>query len=85
MSIKKNVFYNSILTISNLLIPLLTYPYISRVLGVSNIGQVNFIDSVIDYFLLFSMLGIALTGVREASINKDNQENLDRVFSSLFF
>ena len=85
MSIKKNVFYNSILTTSSLLFPLLTYPYISRVLGVSNIGTVNFIDSVVNYFLLFSMMGIAFTGIRETAINKDNQEKLNRSFSSLFF
>jgi O-antigen/teichoic acid export membrane protein len=62
----------------------MTYPYISRVLGVANIGLVNFVDSVIDYFLLFSMMGIAFTGVRETSINKDDRESLDRMFSSLF-
>ena len=73
MSIKRNILYNSILIASSFLIPIVTYPYISRVLGVSNIGVCNFIDSVIDYFLLFSMMGITLTGIRESSINKNNQ------------
>ena len=49
-SIKKNFFYSSILTTANYIFPLLTFPYASRVLGVTNIGIVNFVDSIIHYF-----------------------------------
>lgn len=84
MGIKKNFAYNSILTISNFIFPLLVFPYVTRVLGVSNIGLCNFVDSVINYFILFSMLGISITGIREIAKNKTNIERLKKTFSSLF-
>lgn len=85
MSLKKNFIYTSLLTVSSFLFPLLTYPYISRVLGVTNIGICNFVDSIINYYLLFSMMGIALIGIREIANNKENKDELNKTFSSLFF
>lgn len=83
--IKKNFLYSSILTTANYIFPLLTFPYVSRVLGVSNIGIVNFIDSIIDYFILFSALGINIVGVREIAKYKKDAEKLSQVFSGLFW
>lgn len=83
-SIKKNFFYSSILTTSSYIFPFLTYPYISRVLGVNNIGICNFIDGIINYFILFSMMGIATIGIREVAKNKDNKQELNKTFSSIF-
>lgn len=83
-SIKKNFVYSSILTVSNYIFPLLTYPYISRVLGVSNIGVCNFIDSIINYFILFSMLGMSVVGIREIASTKENHNKLNKTFSELF-
>lgn len=82
-SIKKNFFYSSILTTANYIFPFITYPYVSRVLGVTNIGICNFVDSIINYFILFSMMGIGTIGIREIARCKDKEER-DRVFSSLF-
>ena len=84
MGVKKNFGYNLILTFCNYLFPLLTYPYVSRVLGVSNIGVCNFVDSIINYFILFSMLGVGSYGVREIARCKDNVERRNEVFSNLF-
>lgn len=84
-SIKKNFFYSSILTSANYLFPLLTFPYVSRVLGVTNVGIVNFVDSVIHYFILFSMMGISAVGIREIAKSKSSQEKLNEVFNSLFW
>ena len=81
--IKKNYFYNSLLTIANYLFPLITYPYVSRVLGVGNIGIVNYVDGIVNYFLLFSMMGIGIVGVREIAACRDNRSERDAVFSSL--
>lgn len=83
MGAKKNFGYNLILTLCGYIIPLITYPYISRVLGVANIGVCNFVDSIINYFVLFSMLGVGSFGVREiARVNKDfEQRNI--VFTNL--
>ena len=82
-SIKKNFFYNGLLTVANYLFPLITYPYVSRVLGVSNIGICNFVDSIVNYFILFSMMGIAIVGVREIAAVREDREARNRVFSSL--
>lgn len=83
-NIKKNFLYSSILTTANYIFPFLTYPYVSRVLGVHNIGICNFVDSIINYFILFSMMGIGATGIREIAKSKNNPENRNRIFSSLF-
>ena len=83
MGVKKNFLYNSILTISNYIFPLITYPYISRVLGVTNIGICNFVDSIVNYFLLFSMMGMASIGIREIAATLDDANNRSKVFSNL--
>ena len=83
-SLKKNVLYSSILTSANYIFPLITYPYVSRVLGVDNIGLCNFIDGVINYFLLFSTMGIGIIGIREIAASKNDKEKLSKTFSSLF-
>lgn len=82
-SLKKNIVYSGILTSANYIFPFLTYPYVSRVLGVTNIGICNFIDSIINYFILFSMMGIGVIGIREIARCKDVQER-NKVFSGLF-
>ncbi len=85
MSIKKNFAFNSVLTASGFIFPLITYPYVSRVLGVTNIGICNFIDSIINYFILFSTMGISAMGIREIAQHKDDKEKLQKTFSSLLF
>ena len=82
-SVKKNFSYNLILTFCNYLFPLLTYPYVSRVLGVEKIGTCNFVDGIINYFVLFSALGIGSYGVREIAKCKDDVERRSYVFSNL--
>lgn len=83
MGVKKNFVYSSILTISNYLFPLITYPYVSRVLGVTNIGICNYIDSIINYFVLFSSLGITVLGIREIAASKNDKKKLSETFTSL--
>lgn len=83
-SIKKNFVYNSILTTANYIFPLLTYPYVSRVLGVANIGTCNFVDSIINYFILFSMMGMWVVGVREIARCQGDRRRLDEAFNGLF-
>ena len=83
-SIKKNFLYSSLLTTAGYIFPLITFPYVSRVLGVTNIGICNFIDSIINYFIYFSMLGIDLVGIREIAKNKSDKEKLKKTFNELF-
>jgi O-antigen/teichoic acid export membrane protein len=56
MSLKKNIAYNTILTVSNVAFPIVTMPYVSRILGVENIGVVNFAVSVILYAVMMVVI-----------------------------
>ena len=69
---------------STYLVPLIVFPYISRTLGVGGIGIVDTIDNMIDYCILFSMMGLTSVGVREIAKNKDNPEALSQTFTDLF-
>ena len=83
MSLKGNFIYSSILTVSKYLFPLIVYPYVSRTLGLSNIGIVNFVDNLINYFIFISMMGIATVGVREIAAVRSDKTQLSKTFSSL--
>ncbi len=82
-SLKKNFGYNLILTFCSYLFPLIVYPYVSRVLGVENIGICNFVDGIVNYFILFSTLGLASYGVREIAKCGNDLGRRDFVFSNL--
>ena len=82
-SIKKNFVYRSALTLSTYIMGLITFPYISRVLGVEKLGLVNFVDNTINYFLLFATMGIGLIGIREIASVKDDKEKCSKVFSNI--
>jgi O-antigen/teichoic acid export membrane protein len=83
MSLRQNFTYKAILTIINPLIGFLTFPYISRVLGVTNLGLVDFVDNTINYFLLFAMLGISNVGVRSIAAVSGSRAKLNVTFSNL--
>ena len=83
MSLKGNFIYSSILTVSTYLFPLVVYPYVSRTLGLSNIGIVNFVDNLVNYFVLISMMGITTVGVREIAAVRNNKAKLSSTFMSL--
>ena len=83
MGLQKNFIYSSILTVSKYLFPLIVYPYVSRTLGLSNIGIVNFIDNLVNYFVLISMMGITTVGIREIAAARDEKKRLSKTFISL--
>ena len=82
-SLRKNFVYNSILTCSTYIFPLLVFPYVTRILGVHNLGVCNFVDSIIQYFILFSFLGMQTMATREIAKVKNTPEKLKQTFSSL--
>lgn len=85
MSTKKNIFYNTILSVSQLLLPLVTYPYVSRVLGPSALGKISFIDSISQYFVLFAAIGIPVYGIREfGKLDCNDKKGRDKLFFELF-
>lgn len=84
-SVKINYFYNLIYNLLTLLLPLLTTPYLSRVLGVENIGIYGFTNSIVTYFVLFGCLGTTLYGQREIAYVQDDKEKQSKVFYEIFF
>lgn len=82
--LKKNIFYSIGITILNLIYPLLTYPYISRKLGVSNFGRVDFTLSYMNYFLMLSSFGVIVYGMREISKVKNDKVKTKKVFYEIF-
>jgi O-antigen/teichoic acid export membrane protein len=84
-SIVKNAMYKSLLSIFNIIIPILIGPYALRVLGAKFIGRVGFVESIYLYFNIFATFGIYQYGLREISRVRDDKEKLNQLFSSLFF
>lgn len=82
-SIKKNFVMNGILTMSNFVFPLITFPYVSRILLPAGTGRVQFATSVIAYFSMFAQLGIPTYGIRACAKVRDNREELTRTAHEL--
>lgn len=79
-SIKKNYIYNLTFQILTLIIPLITTPYLSRVLGADGIGTFSYIESVSSYFVLFATLGLTIFGQREISYVQDDRKKRSIIF-----
>lgn len=79
-SIKVNYLYNLIYQVFTLVTPLITAPYLARVLGADGIGLYSYTESVVSYFLLFAALGTATYGQREIAYVQDNRKERSRVF-----
>lgn len=80
MQIIKNYFYTAGYNILILLTPLLTVPYISRVLGPTGVGINASTNSVITYFLLFGTVGITIYGNREIAFIRDDRATRSQTF-----
>lgn len=92
-NVKKNAVFNTIKTVFGIIYPLITFPYISRVLKAENVGKINFGNSIVSYFSLAASLGVATYAIRECSKVKENRDDLSKtasqilsinVFSTLF-
>ena len=78
-SIKANYLFNLINSASQLLFPLITFPYASRIMMADGIGQVNFFQSISSYISLFTCLGIPMYAIREVAKVRDNPEKMTRI------
>ena len=79
-SLTGNLIYNISYQILSMIVPLITAPYISRVLGASGFGEYSYTYSIAHYFVLVMMLGVLNYGNREIARVKDNQELLNKTF-----
>lgn len=84
MSVKKNFIYNIIYQILIILLPLITTPYIARVIGAQGVGMQSYTYSIANYFVLFAMLGINNYGNRSIAMIRDNKEKLSITFMGIF-
>ena len=82
-SIKENFIYNMIGTVSGFLFPLITFPYVSRVIMAEGIGQVQFYTSIINYVVLLTSLGIPMYATREIARVRDNIADLSRTATEI--
>ena len=73
-SLSLNALLNTVKTILGIIFPLITFPYISRVLGVENVGKVNFSSSVVSYFTLIAAFGVSTYAIREGAKIRDNKK-----------
>ena len=83
-SIKLNAVLNVMKTVLSLVFPLITFPYITRVLQVNAIGKYDFSVSIISYFSLIAALGITTYAVREGTKYRGNQEKMNQFASEIF-
>ena len=85
---KKSLAGNSVIymikTVIGLLVPLITFPYVARVLTVETIGKVSFSNSIISYFSLLAGLGIFTFAVREGTKIRDDRKQWDLFASEIF-
>lgn len=82
-NLKKNLVYNFGLSISQVLIPFISIPYIARVLDPEGIGRVGFIDSLTYYFIVIAEFGIVVHAIREVARARQDPQQLRQTVSEL--
>lgn len=82
-SIKKNFFHNTLFLLSNLLFPLISFSYASRILGPEAYGKVQFVLVFAQYFVLVAAMGIPIFGVREIAKLRHDKNLLTNKVSEL--
>ena len=75
---------NSLLTLSSFIYPIITFPYVSRILLPTGTGKVAFATSFVAYFLMLSQLGIPTYGIRACAKVSDDRVKLSIVVHELF-
>ena len=83
-SITVNSIFNTIKTCASILFPLITFPYVSRILQPENVGKVNFAQSFVSYFALLAALGISTYAIRRCASVREDKEKLSNLASQFF-
>ena len=77
-SVKVNYILNLINTGTQMLFPLITFPYVCRIIEADGIGQINFFQSIISYISLFTCLGIPMYAIREIARDRSDVVQMNR-------
>lgn len=84
---KKSIVWNSLIysfkSVLGIIFPLITFPYVSNILGPTNIGKVEYANSITNYFIYLAALGIATYAVREGAKVRDDFEALSKLSTEL--
>src|SRR5690606_39237426 len=78
-----NFIYNALLGLTNVFVPIVTFPYASRILGPEGIGLTSFAISLSTTFIVLGSLGIPIYGIREIAKSKSDKIKLSKTFSEL--
>lgn len=84
-SIRINYIFNLINTTTQFLFPLITFPYVSRIMLADGIGQVNFYQSIINYISLLTSLGIPVYAVRKIAMIRDDIQLMNKTVIEILF
>lgn len=76
-----NFSYLSILQIGSYVLPILTYPYLARVIGVEGFGKIAFAMSIVVYFTTITDWGYNFSATRDVARNRDDVESISRIYS----
>lgn len=82
-SVKVNYILNLINTGTQMLFPLITFPYVCRVIEADGVGQVNFFQSIISYISLFTCLGIPMYAIREVARDRNDVVKMNRTATEI--
>ena len=83
-SLGLNAVLNGVKQCCSIVFPLITFPYISRVLGNDGYGKYSFSNSITNYFILLAALGIYTYAIREGAKIRDDQKEVDKFCSQVF-
>lgn len=84
MQVIKNFLYNVSYQLLVIILPLITVPYVSDILGAEGIGNYAFTNANMQYFIIFGMVGITLYGNRQIAYVRDNKDKLRNTFYSIY-
>lgn len=85
MSAKSNYFFNTIYTVLNMLLPLVTAPYLARIIGAEGVGIYAYNYTVAYYFMIIAKMGLINYGTRNIAKVRNDKQLLNKEFSSIFY
>ncbi|WP_304206935.1 flippase [Fusobacterium perfoetens] len=82
-SIRRNIILNLILSASSIVLPLITYPYVARILEPENMGKLSYVSSIMNYFQWFAYLGVPIYGIKKVALVRNDKKKLSNIVGEL--